>query len=161
AFDVFGQGDDGAFGINFLHGTGNDGAAIILGNVVGEGIIFQLLDAERNALALRVDGQDDGLDLVALLVLAYGLFTRFVPGDVGQVNQTIDAAFQANEDAEVGDGLDLAGDLRALCVLATKCIPGVFLALLDTQGDAATFFVDVQNHDFHFVAHVHNLGRVD
>src|SRR5690606_738595 len=108
-----------------------------------------------------IDRQDDGFDLVALLETTYGFFAHFVPGDVGQVNQTIDAAVQTNEDTEIGDRLDGAGDLVALVELAGELFPRVHLALLDAQGDTTTVFVDVQNHDLHFVANLNDLGRMD
>lgn len=71
------------------------------GRVVGERIVFQLLDAQGDALALRIDRQDDGFQLVALLEATYGFFADFVPGDVGQVDQAVDAAVQTDEDTEV------------------------------------------------------------
>src|SRR5690606_25962188 len=43
----------------------------------------------------------------------------------------------------------------------TERVPGVFLALFDTQGDTATLFVDIENHDFHFIADIDDLRRVD
>src|SRR5690606_17124352 len=103
----------------------------------------------------------DGFQLVALLEAANGFFDHFVPGDVGQVNQTVDAAVQANEDTEIGDRLDGAGDLVALVELAGEVFPRVRLALLDAQGDTTTLFVDVENLNFHFVADLNDLGRVD
>ena len=72
--------------------------------------MIELLDAERDALALRVDRQHHGLQLIALLVATQGLLAGLVPGDVGEMDQAVDAAVQADEDAEVGDRLDLAGD---------------------------------------------------
>jgi len=42
-----------------------------------------------------------------------------------------------------------------------KLLPRVVFALLQTQGDTTTFFVDIQNHNFHYVANVNNFGRVD
>src|SRR5690606_25228400 len=60
AFDLFGQGDDCALGVHFLDGTGDDGAFLVQGNEVGERIVFQLLDAQGDALALGINGQDDG-----------------------------------------------------------------------------------------------------
>src|SRR5690606_28276933 len=160
-FDIVVQIDDGAFGVNFFHGTANDAALVIHSGVVGERIVFQLLDAQGDTLALRVDRQNDGVQLVALLEAANGLFTRLVPGDVGQVNQTVDATVQTNEDTEIGDRLDGAGDAVALVELAGEVFPRVGLALLDAQGDTTTLFVDVQNHDFHFVADLYDLRRVD
>src|SRR5690606_18852379 len=144
-FDLVSQGDYSALGVNFLDGTGDDGAFLVQRNEVGERIVFQLLDAQGNALALWVNRQDDSFDLVALLETTYGFFANFVPGDVGQVNQTVDAAVQTNEDTEIGDRLDGAGDLVALVELAGELFPWVHLALLDAQGDATTIFVDIQN----------------
>src|SRR5690606_12530827 len=130
-------------------------------NLVAERIIFQLRDAQGDALTRRVNRQDDSFQLVALLEATHGFFASFVPGDVGQVNQAVDAAVQANEDTEIGDRLDGAGDLVTLVELTGEVFPRVGLALLDTQGDTTTLFVDVQNHDFHFVADVDDFRRVD
>src|SRR5690606_5224425 len=160
-FDIVAQIDDGAFGVNFFHGATNDAALVIDGRVVGERIVFQLLNAQGDALALRIDRQDYGIQLVALLEATYGFFTGFVPRDVGQVNQTVDAAVQTNEDTEIGDRLDGAGDAVALVELAREVFPWVGLALLDAKGNTTTLFVDVQNHDFHFVADLYDLRRVN
>lgn len=101
------------------------------GRVVGERIVFQLLDAQGDALALRVDRQDDGFQLVALLEATYGFFADFVPGDVGQVDQAVDTAVQTDEDTEVGDRLDGTGDTVTLVELAGEVFPRVGFALLD------------------------------
>src|SRR5690606_15267849 len=84
-----------------------------------------------------------------------------VPADVRQVDQAVDAAVQADEDAEVGDRLDLAVDLVALLVDGREGLPRVGRDLLDAQRDAATLLVHVQHHDLELVADLHHLGRVD
>src|SRR5690606_19287181 len=84
-----------------------------------------------------------------------------VPADVRQVHQAVDTAVQADEDAEVGDRLDLAGHLVALLVQGREGLPRVRGALLDAQGDAAALAVHVQHHDLDLVADLHDLGRVD
>src|SRR5690606_34273399 len=48
-----------------------------------------------------------------------------------------------------------------LVELAREVFPWVGLALLDAKGNTTTLFVDVQNHDFHFVADLYDLRRVD
>ena len=77
------------------------------------------------------------------------------------MNQAVDAAVQTNEDTEIGDRLDGAGDFIALVELAREIFPWVRFALLDAQGDTTTLFVDVQNHNFHFVADLYDFRRVD
>lgn len=115
----------------------------------------------RRCARARVDRQDDGFQLVALLEATYGFFADFVPGDVGQVDQAVDAAVQTDEDTEVGDRLDGTGDTVTLVELAGEVFPRVGFALLDTQGDTTTLFVDVQNLNFHFVANLDDFRRMD
>ena len=59
------------------------------------------------------------------LIVAHGVFAGALPGDVGQMDETIDAAIQTDEDAEVGDRLDLAGDLVALLVDRGELFPRI------------------------------------
>jgi len=66
-------------------------------------------------------------------------------------NQTVDAAGESDEDAEVGDGLDLAADLVAAVVVLGEFLPGIGLALLHAQADAPALFVDVEHHDLDFL----------
>ncbi len=77
------------------------------------------------------------------------------------MNQAVDAAVQADEDTEVSDRLDFTFNAVALVVGLCELLPWVGFALLQAQGDATTFFIDVQNHHFHYVAHVNNFGRMD
>src|SRR5207253_600379 len=82
-----------------------------------------LLDARRDALALDVDGQHDGLDFIALLERLDRLLARGLPREVGEVHEAIDVARQADEHAEVGDRLDRAADLVALLVVHGELFP--------------------------------------
>jgi hypothetical protein len=74
------------------------------------------------------------------------------------VHQAVDAGSQADEHAEVGDRLDRALDLVAALGVLRELFPRVGLALLHAQADAALVFVDFQDHDFDFVAQLHDLG---
>src|SRR5690606_30255778 len=161
ALDAVGQLDHGALGVDFLHHALDLGALRVRGHVLAERILLHLLQAQRDALALRVDGQDDGVQGVTLLEVAQHVLAGGVPADVGQVDQAVDAAFQADEDAEVGDGLDLAGDLVALLVDGGEGLPRVGGDLLHAQRDAAALLVHVQDHDLDLVTDLHDLGRVD
>jgi hypothetical protein len=77
------------------------------------------------------------------------------------VHQAVDVAREADEDAEVRDGLDLARHLVAPVVVLGELLPRIRLALLEAQRDATTLFVHIQHHDFDFLAGVNHLGRVD
>src|SRR5690606_30798253 len=108
-----------------------------------------------------VDAQNHGVNFVALLEVANGFFASLGPGQVGQVNQTVDAARQTNKHAEVGDGLDATANLVAALEVDGEIFPWVGTALLHAQGDTTTIFVDFQNHDFDFLTQGHNLAWVN
>src|SRR5690606_7648847 len=150
-----------ALGVDFLDLAGDDRATGVRRHVLAERILLHLLHAEADALALRVDRQHHGFQRVALLELAGEIFAGGVPADVGQVHQAVDAAVQADEDAEVGDRLDLAFDLVALLVQDREGFPRVGRDLLHAQRDAATLLVNVEDHDLDLVTDLHDLGRVD
>src|SRR6185437_8718226 len=159
--DPVAQIDDGAARIDLLDEASDDRALGILGDVGREGILGELLDTQADALALRIDRQHHGFQLLALLVVAHRLFPGLIPGDVRQVHQAVDVARQADENAEVGDRLDLSGDLVAAVVVLGELLPGIGLALLQAEGDAAPFFIDIQHHDLDFLPGVHDLGGID
>ncbi len=160
-FDAVAEVDDRAARVDLLHHALDDRALGVVGDVGGERILGELLDAERDALALRIDRQHHGLDLLGLLVVAHRLLARLVPGDVREVHQAVDVARQADEDAEVGDRLDLAGHLVAAVVVLGELLPRVRLALLESERDAAALLVDVEHHDLDFLAGVHDLRGID
>ena len=54
----------------------------VLGDVGGERILRELLDAQADALALRIDRQHHRVDLLALLVAAHRFLAGHIPGDV-------------------------------------------------------------------------------
>src|SRR2546429_1681569 len=161
ALDAVAQIDDRAADVDLLHHTLDDRALGVVGDIGGERILRQLFDAERDALALRVDRQHHGLELLALLVVAHRLFARLVPGDIRQVHQPVDVALQTYENAEVGDRLDLARHLVALVVVLGELLPGIGLALLETERYAAPLLVHVQHHHLDFLPGVHHLGGID
>src|SRR5699024_4200997 len=158
--DVIAQIDLGAARIHRADGAGHHTALGIGGDEFGQQTLCQLLDAQRNTLALGINGQDHGFDFRTLLVLTHDFIARFVPGQVGQVHQTVDIARQADEDTEIGNRLDLAGDMVIALVVLGKVIPGIGLALLHAQRNAAPLFVDFQYHDFDFVADTDHARRI-
>src|SRR5207248_1925858 len=161
SFDTVAEIDDRAAGVDVLHHTLDDRALGVVGDVARERILRELLDAERYALALRVDRQHHGLDLLALLVVAHRLLAGLIPGDVRQVHEAVDVAGEPDEDAEVGDRLDLARHLVAAVVILSELLPRVRLALLEAERYAAALLVHVEHHHLDFLAGVHDFRGVD
>ena len=72
------------------------------------------------------------------------------------MQQAVDTALQADEDAEVGDRFDHALDLVALVVPAREILPRIRLALLDAERDAPAVDIDVEHHDLDLVAQMYS-----
>src|SRR6185295_2170324 len=161
AFDAVAEVDDRATRVHFLDGSLDDGALRVRGDPLAERVLRELLDAQRNALTLRVDGQHHGFHLLALLVVAHGFFARDIPREVRQMHEAVDVAGETDEHAEVGDGLDLSRNLVATVEVLGELLPRILLALLEAERNATTLFIHVEHHDFDFLARVHDLGRVD
>ncbi len=99
----------------------------------GERIALELLDAQGNTLAIGIDRQNRSLDLLALAVIANRFLARQIPGDIRQMHETIDRAVQTDEDAEIGNRLDLSRHFVATVMGSGKLGPRIGLALLDAQ----------------------------
>ena len=82
------------------------------------------------------------------------------PGQIADVNQTVDAVFDPNKNAEIGDVANLSANHCTHRVFLLQQAPWVWLDLLHAQGNALALLVDVQNDGADVVANVHNLGWV-
>src|SRR5882724_6343007 len=112
AFDARLQLHEGAVVGDVGDAAGELGAHRVFDFDLVPGIGFQLLHAQRDALGLWIEADD--LDLHALADgKRLGGMIDAPPGDVGHVQQTVDAA-EIDEGAVVGDVLDHAGENLAL-----------------------------------------------
>ncbi len=80
------------------------------------------------------------------------------PVHFGDVHQAFDTGFDFDERAVVGQVGDLAEQAGALRIAASQAHPRIFAQLLDAQGDAALFLVELEDLGFHFLAHLQDLG---
>src|SRR6266705_2741307 len=143
ALEVAAHRDDRALRVDRLDGPRDELALFVARDEVVERIAFELLDPERDPFALDVDREHLGLGLLALLEIAHRLLAGQRPGQVGKVHQAVDPALKPDENAEVGDRLDLAPDLVALLEVHRELFPGIGKALLHAEGDAAPLLVDL------------------
>ena len=92
-----------------------------------------------------IDLEDLDLDLLADFDDLFGVLDLVV-GQLRNVQQAFQAVFQADENAEIGQLGDGAGDDLAGLVLARDVgRPRIFLELLEPQGDAAAALIDRQH----------------
>src|SRR6266852_553214 len=131
--------------------AGDDVAFLDAGQRRFERIGRQLLDAEADALLLDIDVEHAHLDRVALLVVVDGFFAGPVPVEIGEMHHAVDVAGQPDEQAELGDVLDLALQLGVHRVLLDESLPRVRHGLLEAEADAPLLRIDIEHHHFHFL----------
>src|SRR5258708_849089 len=112
----------------------------------------KLLDAEADALLLDVDVEHLDLDHVALVVVGDRLLARLAPIEVGEMDHAVDLAGQADEEAELGDVLDLALELAADRIFLDEGAPRIGQGLLEAEADAPLLRVDIEHHDLDLLA---------
>src|SRR5689334_16091117 len=136
--------------LHFEHFAGHDRALL---DVAGlrEGVAFELLDAERDALLFDIDVEHHGLDHVALLEVVDHLLARKLPVEVGEMDHAVDVAFEAQEQTELGLVLDLALDHRTDRELLDEDFPGIAHGLLETERDAALDRIHLEHLHFDFL----------
>src|SRR5208337_328551 len=135
-------------------------ADLVPGLDIGPRIFLQLLHAKRDAMGLVVDLDDAHLDL-----LADGQHLARVvdppPGDVGDVQEAVDAA-EVDERAVVGEVLDRAVDDLALGQVGDDLVALLGPALLEhgAAGDNDVAAAAVHFQDLERLRHVHQRRDV-
>ena len=132
----------------------------ILGLDALPGIVLQLLHAERDAVGLVVDLDDLDLHLLAD-VEHLGRMIDAPPGDVGDVQEAVDAA-EVHERAVVGDVLDHAVDDLALFEVLHQLLAllGAGLFQHGAAGDDDVAAAAVHLQDLERLVHVHQRADV-
>lgn len=77
------------------------------------------------------------------------------------MNKTVDTAVKTNEHTKVSDRLDCARDFVAFIERCCEFFPWVHCALLDTQRNTTTLFINIKNHNFNFITNLNNFRWVN
>ena len=134
----------------------------MLGDVLVNAGRDQLLHRELDLALLRVDGEHESLDALALAQHVARMIDAPVGDDLADVHQAVDAFGDLNERAEVHDLGDRAFDLRADGELALDVEPRIGERLLqaerDAPGSVAGGRLDGENDGIHAVALLEQVG---
>src|SRR5262249_4722708 len=130
---------------------------IFLGDYM-PGVGGELLDTEGEALVLHVDAEHLRFDDVAFLIKLRRMLDLFGPMKVRDVHQTVDALFDPDEDAEVGDAPHRSLNDGADGIFLLRLLPGIRHHLLEAERDAAVVRIDIQHDHLDHLTHLHHLG---
>ena len=115
------------------------------------GVVIHLLEPKRDSLLIRVDAQDNDLDLFALPDDFGRMLHPPGPTHIRDMDQSIDPRFNLDERTEGGQIPHHSADLRSRRVLGRKCEPRIFLRLLHAERDLLLFFINTQHDALEFV----------
>src|SRR5581483_7284685 len=133
---------------------------IAIGNALPR-VRGELLYAEAHALVLGLDTQHDRLHLVAFLVNLGGMAHLARPREVGDMHEPVDSGFNLDENAEIGNRLDLAADRAAHRMTLGEFLPGIGLGLLETERDPAAGLVHPEHLHLDAIADVDYFRRMN
>ena len=119
----------------------------------------QSADRQTDTLLLKVDTGDLRLDLVADSQLISGLLDALV-GDLGNMDQTIDAGNDVGESAECGQTDNLSLNNGADRIISLEDDPRIVLGLLVAQRNLFGLGIDVLNVNFNGIADIDDLARM-
>src|SRR4051812_45666272 len=106
---------------------------------------------------LGFDGQDDGLDLVALFHDFGRMFHPFGPAHIAHVDQSVDTIFDLDERAELGEVADFAFNRRANGILVVQLLPRIGRKLLHAERYTTLARIHAQDDRLDLVANVDQL----
>ena len=129
----------------------------LLGDIVPR-ILLSLLEAERDALLLRIDVENDRLDFLTLLEALGRMVDLARPAHIADVDHTVDTLFELDERTVSREVADLARNLRTGREALLHRIPRIVLGLADAEGDLLVFDVDRENDHLDFIAHGEHVG---
>src|SRR5262249_40751987 len=124
-------------------------------------IVFDLLDAQADALVGLVDLEDLGFHFLALLEDFGGVVDLAGPTEVGHVDHAVNAFFQFHKRAVGGEVADLALDAGADREAIVDVVPRIGFELANAKADLALFFADAEHLRVDFLAdgkHVRRTG---
>ena len=123
---------------------------------LGVDTLVGLLEAQRDAATLEVDVDDLDEDLVADRHDLLGEL-NVLAGELGDVNESLDALGDANERTERNELGDLSGCDLADRVGTCEHLPRVFLGGLERERNALAVEVDLEDLDGDLLANLDDL----
>src|SRR6185436_7721674 len=126
----------------------------------GPRVVADLLQAERDAPRILVDGEHHDLDLVPLLQNFARMDHAARPRHVADVDETVDPLLDLDEGAEIGEVPDLPREAGADREAVVEREPRIRLDLLQTERDLLVVLVDLEDHRLDLIAHRGHLGRM-
>src|SRR5262249_44750966 len=106
------------------------------------------------------DREDDRFDVVALVIEVARVVDANGPREIALVHHAVDALFDADEHAVVGERTDLARDLVARMVLVREEHPRIGLQLLQAERDALGARIDLEDLALDLLADFEELRGV-
>ncbi len=124
------------------------------------GILLGLFQAEADLLVFLVDTEDHHLDIFALADDLVRVLDMLRPAHLADMHQPLDAGFDLDEGAVLGEADHAALHLLADLVLAVDLVPQVGVKLLQAEADPLALLVVVEDLDADLLVELYHFARV-
>src|SRR5688572_24277886 len=132
---------------------------VLLGELVPR-VALDLLEAQRDAPCRRIHAEHHRVDVVADVEDLRRVLDALAPRHLGDVDEPLDARFELDEGAVVGEADHLTAHARADRVAVLHRGPRILHELLVAERDALGGGVVLEDDDVHFVVDLEELRRV-
>src|SRR5689334_1971055 len=109
----------------------------------------KLLNPEGETFVGRIDIEHDSLNGLALGKDFARILDSLGPRNIGNMNKTVDAVFDPDEGAEIGNILDLSLKFGPGRVALLEKQPRILFGLLETEGNPAVTRIDAEDDRFY------------
>ena len=151
-FEVVFQADENAEVGDLRNFTGNDLVRLVFFRNAGNPRVFRkLFQTERDTTVFLVDRGNDAFDFVVLADDFARMRDLANPAHIADVKQTVDAFFDFDESAVVGEVANDALDAHTDRVFLIDRFPRVARRLFDAEGNFLFFLVDAEDNDVDFL----------
>lgn len=133
------------------------------GITIGEGfpgIVCKLFNTEAEAFVGDIDIEDDGFDFVAFFVDFGGVTNFLSPADIGDMDETVDAVFDADEEAEIGDIANFAFNDGADRIFFLEDFPGIGFGLFHAEANFLRIGIEAEDDDIDDIADIDHTAGV-
>src|SRR5882762_7832512 len=158
--DTAGESDENAEIRDRLDLTADRVAAVVVLGELLPGIGLALLHAKTDAAAFLVDVEHHDLDFLADVHHLGGIHVLVGPVHLRDVHQAFDAFFDFDEAAVIGDVRDLAEEASVRRIAPRDVLPRIRAQLLQPQGHALAFAIELQNPHIDLFADFDDFGRM-
>jgi len=123
-------------------------------------VFRELLDTEADIVMLGINLGDHAFNFFTFSEDGTGMLVFLCPGQIVHVEEAVNALFQLDEGAGIGEFLDGSGETHTFGIALCNGTPRIREDLLESEGNTSGRDIVVEDLGLHFVSDVQQFFRV-